>query len=64
MTLSMVVVFPAPFRPTRQTASAAFTASESPCRMWAGPRKVFRRSTTSIAESPGRPGLDIYSPGC
>jgi len=32
MMLSMVVVFPAPFRPTRQTASPAFTVNETPWR--------------------------------
>ena len=38
MMLSMVVVLPAPLRPTRQTTSWAPTLSDTPCRMWAGPR--------------------------
>ena len=38
MMLSMVVVLPAPLRPTRQTTSLAPTSSDTPCRMCAAPR--------------------------
>src|SRR4029453_8075830 len=48
MMLSMVVVLPAPFRPTRQTDSRAATDMEGLRSPWAGPRKTFRRSSSSI----------------
>src|SRR2546430_1516822 len=67
MMLSIVVVFPAPFRPTRQTASPSLTASETPRRICAGPRKVSMRSSSSMipgisasprgADERGRDGL-------
>jgi spermidine synthase len=37
MMVRMVVVLPAPLRPSRQTTSPSFTASETPCRMWLSP---------------------------
>src|SRR5216684_6347416 len=47
MMLSMVVVFPAPLRPTRTTDSPSRTVSDTPLRTWAGPRKVLMRSSSS-----------------
>src|SRR5713226_6082657 len=47
MMLSMVVVFPAPLRPTRHTDSPSRTVSDTPLRTWAGPRKVLIRSSSS-----------------
>src|SRR6266542_4157508 len=48
MMLSMVVVLPAPLRPTSTTDSASRTISETPLRTWAGPRKVLIRSSSSM----------------
>src|SRR5712671_677022 len=48
MMLSMVVVFPAPFRPTRQTDSRLPTFSETRRRIWAGPRQVSIASISSM----------------
>src|SRR4029450_7840747 len=48
MMLSMVVVLPAPLRPTRQTDSRSATAIERLRSTWAGPRKTFSRSSSSI----------------
>jgi hypothetical protein len=47
MALSIVVVLPAPFRPTRQTASLAPTLRETPWRTCAGPRCVWTPSSSS-----------------
>src|SRR4030081_408127 len=47
MMLSMMVVRPAPLRPTRETTSPSSTVSDTPCRMCAGPRKVLMASTSS-----------------
>src|SRR5438132_9850875 len=52
MMLSMVVVLPAPLRPTRHTTSRSCTTSESPCKMWAGPRKVCTCTSSSIRQAP------------
>src|SRR5690606_7425642 len=49
MMLSIVVVFPAPLRPTRQTTSLAPTLSETLWRICAGPRNVSIASTSSTA---------------
>src|SRR5688572_13086064 len=51
MIVSIVVVLPAPFRPTRQTASASPTVSETSRRTWAGPRCVLTRSSWSTGRS-------------
>src|SRR3989442_9392464 len=48
MMLSMVVVLPAPFRPTRHTASLLPTLSETRRRIWAGPRQVSMASISSM----------------
>src|ERR671924_483221 len=45
--LSMMVVRPAPLRPTSDTTSFSPTVSDTPCRMCAGPRKVLMASTSS-----------------
>ena len=52
MMLSMVVVLPAPLRPTRHTTSFSPTLSDTPCRMWAGPRKVLIALTSSTSLNP------------
>src|ERR1700675_1242347 len=59
MMLSMVVVLPAPLRPTRTTDSASPTFSETLLRTWAGPRKVLIRSISSMAVSPQEIGRDL-----
>src|ERR1700741_2906680 len=51
MMLSIVVVFPAPLRPTRQTASFSPTVSDSFRRIRACPRYVSIASTSSMAGS-------------
>ena len=33
----IVVVLPAPLRPSSATSSPAFTSSETPCKMWLSP---------------------------
>src|SRR5712691_1728154 len=48
MMLSMVVVFPAPFRPTRHTDSLLPTLSETRRRTCAGPRQVSMASISSM----------------
>src|SRR3989442_3339630 len=48
MMLSMVVVLPAPFRPTRHTASLLPTLSETRRRICAGPRQVSMPWTSSM----------------
>src|SRR5262249_17072086 len=60
MMLSMVVVLPAPLRPTRTTDSASPTFSETPLRTWAGPRKGWIRSTSSMAMGPQEIGRDLF----
>src|SRR5712692_188807 len=59
MMLSMVVVLPAPLRPTRTTDSASPTLSETPLRTCAGPRKVLIRSTSSMAIGSQQVGRDL-----
>src|SRR6516165_673226 len=49
--LSMIVVRPAPLRPTRQTTSSLFTASETPRRICACPRYVVMPSSSSSTAS-------------
>src|ERR1700693_2823063 len=60
MMLSMVVVLPAPLRPTRTTDSASPTFSDTPLRTWAGPRKVLIRSTSSMALGSEEIGGDLF----
>src|SRR5215467_12847866 len=59
MMLSMVVVFPAPLRPTRQTVSASPTRRATSRSTWAGPRKVLMRDTSSMAVRPQHVGGDL-----
>src|SRR6266481_2490654 len=59
MMLSMVVVFPAPLRPTRHTVSASPTLSPRSRSTWAGPRKVMRPWTSSMAVRPQHVGGDL-----
>src|SRR2546422_7844257 len=59
MMLSMVVVLPAPLRPTRTTDSASPTFRDTPLRTWAGPRNVLIRSTSSMALGPQEIGGDL-----
>src|SRR5262245_10505240 len=47
MMLSMMVVRPAPLRPTSETTSPSPTSSVTPRRICAGPRKAFMASTSS-----------------
>src|SRR3972149_3053951 len=60
MMLSMVVVLPAPLRPTRTTDSASPTFSDTPWRTWAGPRKVLIRSSSSMALGSKEIGRDLF----
>src|SRR6267378_466879 len=48
MMLSMVVVFPAPLRPTRQTDSFSPTVSDTWRRIWAWPRYVLMPCSSSM----------------
>src|SRR5712692_6247757 len=59
MMLSMVVVFPAPLRPTRHTDSPSRTVSDTPLRTWAGPRKVLIRWRSSMALGSQEIGGDL-----
>src|SRR5215468_3475739 len=59
MMLSMVVVFPAPLRPTRHTVSASPTRRAMSRSTWAGPRKVLRRDTSSMAVRAQHVGGDL-----
>src|SRR3989441_12789221 len=54
MMLSMVVVLPAPLRPTRQTTSWLRTLNETPCRMCAGPRQAWMFFTSSMVRCRSR----------
>src|SRR5262249_28734959 len=45
--LSIIVVRPAPLRPTSETTSFSFTVSETSRRMWAGPRNVLMALSSS-----------------
>src|SRR5262244_3109398 len=59
MMLSMVVVLPAPLRPTRHTVSASPTRRATSRSTWAGPRKVLRRDASSMAVRPQHVGGDL-----
>src|SRR5882724_7069327 len=49
MMARMVVVLPAPLRPSRVTTSAAFTSNVMPCRIWLSPYQPCTSRTTSCA---------------
>src|SRR5438067_1188319 len=46
--LSIVVVLPAPLRPTRQTTSRSCTLRDSPCKICAEPRNVWSWASSSL----------------
>src|SRR3989337_2627097 len=60
MMLSMVVVLPAPLRPTRTTDSASPTFSDTLLRTCAGPRKVLIRSSSSMPLGSEEIGGDLF----
>src|SRR6185436_7147373 len=56
MTARMVVVLPAPLRPSSVTTSPAFTLNVMPCRMWLSPYQACTSCTASCASAmPGPP---------
>src|SRR4051794_33536550 len=44
----IVVVLPAPLRPSSVTTSPSRTSKSTPCRMWLSPYQEFRSLTSSI----------------
>src|SRR5438132_12656570 len=62
MMLSIVVVFPAPFRPTRHTDSLLPTESDTRRRTWAGPRQVSMASISSMRRPDQRRGHRLVAP--
>src|SRR2546421_4484166 len=56
MIVRRVVVFPAPFRPTRQTTSRGPTSSDTDRKMWLAWMNTSTASTLSIAPPSPRPG--------
>src|SRR5487761_2183591 len=44
----MVVVLPAPLRPSNVTTSPSCTLKSTPCRMWLSPYQAFRPFSSSI----------------
>src|SRR5579864_3447460 len=54
MSVSIVVVLPAPLRPTSTTDSPASTRSDTPRSTWTGPRYASMRSTCSIRSARDR----------
>src|SRR5512139_1770175 len=44
----IVVVLPAPLRPSRVTTSPSPTSKSTPCRMWLSPYQALRPATFSI----------------
>src|SRR5271163_5016641 len=56
----IVVVLPAPLRPSRVTTSPSRTSKSTPCKMWLSPYQAFRLLTSSIAGSQvGRDHLGV-----
>ena len=53
MTVRRIVVFPAPFRPTRQTSAPGSTASDTSRRMWLDWMKTLTASSRSTGRAPG-----------
>src|SRR5271154_3522539 len=47
----MVVVLPAPLRPSKVTTSPLRTSKFTPCRMWLSPYQAFRPLTSSMPAS-------------
>src|SRR5437016_1779664 len=60
MMLSIVVVLPAPLRPTSTTASPSRTLSDTPLRTWAAPRNVLIRSSSSMVLRSQKIGGDLF----
>src|SRR2546422_868778 len=56
MIVRRVVVFPAPFRPTRQTTSRGPTPSDTDRKMWLAWMNTSTASTVSMARPSPRPG--------
>src|SRR2546422_9454313 len=56
MIVRRVVVFPAPFRPTRQTTSRGPTPSDTDRKMWLAWMNTSTASTGSMARPSPRPG--------
>src|SRR5215510_8591350 len=60
MMARIVVVFPAPLRPSKVTTSPALTSKVMPCSTWLSPYQAFRSRTLSCASAMTRShvGLD------
>src|SRR5262245_17003986 len=66
MMARMVVVLPAPLRPSKVTTSPPFTSKLMPCRTWLSPYQPLRSRTLSCASAMTRPHIgfdDLGVPG-
>src|SRR5690349_16870823 len=54
MMLFMVVVLPAPLRPSNVTTSPSLTSKSTPCRIWLSPYQACRPLIASIGSGIGR----------
>ncbi len=54
----MVVVLPAPLRPSRVTTSPSRTSKRTPCSTWLSPYQACRSDTDSMASPVAVPGRD------
>src|SRR5690242_17007720 len=61
ITVRMVVVLPAPLRPSSTVTASGRTRSETPCRMWCWPMFVCTPSSSSTSgmRAPEVRGLDL-----
>src|SRR3954451_2692578 len=57
MMLFMVVVLPAPLRPSSVTTSPSCTSKSTPCRMWLSPYQAFSPLIASMASGIWRPEI-------
>src|SRR5215813_11925131 len=57
MMARMVVVLPAPLRPSKVTTSPEFTSKLMPCRTWLSPYQPLRSRTLSCASAMTRPHI-------
>src|SRR5262245_23932472 len=55
MMARMVVVLPAPLRPSKVTTSPGFTSKLMPCRTWLSPYQPLRSRTLSCGSAMTRP---------
>src|SRR5262245_53059126 len=55
MMARMVVVLPAPLRPSKVTTSPAFTSKVMPCSTWLSPYQALRSRTLSCTSAMARP---------